>query len=356
MNASRNDQSPKGGRRSFLGQLGAVMAVTAMPSSLQANTGSTILQNSTGTSEKKFVPVMLTPYAPDGKIDFNALSKLTDFYLEAGAKGFFANCASSEMYKLSPEERLALGRHVVKHINGEMPVVASGSFGETISQQADFTKAMYHTGVNAVILITSLLATKEESDDRLIEHFDSFMQMTDNIPVGTYECPSPYKRLLTPKVFKYLLESNRLIYHKDTSLDTRLIAEKLQLAKNTRLELYDAHTPNATESMKLGAKGMSAIAGNFYPELYAWLCKNINEPSKQEDIQWLQSNLTRMDKVVGAGYPTSAKYFLNKRGVPFNLICRTNTTPLTNQQTSTLDAFYKELPAWHERLGIKMKA
>lgn len=353
------DLSANSGRRNFLGRLGAVMGITAIPAPLLAHAKALELTTSGSnhaSSEKKFVPVMITPYSTDGKIDFTALSKLTDFYLEAGAKGFFANCASSEMFKLSPEERLALGRHVVKHINGEMPVVASGSFGDTISERADFTKAMYHTGVNAVILITGHYAAKEESDDVLIEHFDKFMQMTDNIPVGTYECPSPYKRLLTPKVFKYLLETNRLIYHKDTSLDTRLIAEKVQLAKNSRLELYDAHTPNAMDSLKLGAKGMSAIAGNFYPELYSWLCKNINDPAKQEDVQWLQSNLTRMDKIVSSGYPVSAKYFLAKRGVPINLICRSNTTPLTSQQTSTLDTFYKELRSWHERLGIKMKA
>jgi len=330
-----------------------------LPSALLAQTQNSTSVNkiiNNGSSERKFVPVMITPYTTDGKIDFNTLSKLTDFYLEAGASGFFANCASSEMYKLSPEERLALGRHVVKHISGAMPVVASGSFGDSIAERADFTKAMYHTGVNAVILITSLIATKEENDDKLIEHFDSFMQMTDNIPVGTYECPSPYKRLLTPKVLKYLVETNRLIYHKDTSLDTRLIAEKLEISKNSRLELYDAHAPNATASLKLGAKGISAIAGNFYPELFAWLCKNVNEPSKQEDVQWLQSNLTRMDKIIGSGYPVSAKYFLNKRGVPMNLICRSNTTTLTSQQTTALDSLYKELLTIHQRLGIRMKA
>jgi hypothetical protein len=41
----------------------------------------------------------------------------------------------------------------------------------------------------------------------------------------------PYKRLLTPKVLTYLVGTNRLIYHKDTSLDTKLIAEKLELSK-----------------------------------------------------------------------------------------------------------------------------
>src|SRR5690625_2232370 len=44
------------------------------------------------TSNRKgeFVPVMLTPYLSDYKIDWDGLDRLTDFYLKAGAGGFFA--------------------------------------------------------------------------------------------------------------------------------------------------------------------------------------------------------------------------------------------------------------------------
>src|SRR5690554_5724213 len=80
----------------------------------------------------KFVPVMLTPYKDDLTIDFDALSRLIEFYEEAGAKGFFANCLSSEMYHLTPDERLAITSHVVKRLQGRASVVATGSFGQTL--------------------------------------------------------------------------------------------------------------------------------------------------------------------------------------------------------------------------------
>lgn len=53
-----------------------------------------------------FIPVMLTPFTADLQVDYSCLRKLTEFYLEAGAVGLFANCLSSEMYELSDEERL----------------------------------------------------------------------------------------------------------------------------------------------------------------------------------------------------------------------------------------------------------
>ncbi|MCW3117285.1 MAG: dihydrodipicolinate synthetase [Chitinophagaceae bacterium] len=308
----------------------------------------------TDLNEKKFVPVMITPYTTNAKIDFNALSRLIDFYLTAGVKGFFANCLSSEMFNLDEEERLALTRHVVKHVNGAVPVVASGSFGQSLEDKAEFTKKIYHTGISAVILITNHFANKEDSDDMLIRNFEKFFALTDNIPIGTYECPSPYKRILTPVVFKYLLETNRLIYHKDTTLDVEKVKTKLELAKNNRLELYDAHTPNAMYSLQMGAKGMSAIAGNFYPEILVWMCNNAVNPARQEDVKWLQSELTRVDSIVSRSYPMSSKYFLQKRGLPILPVSRSNATQLTQEQKSTLDEVYEVLSAWRERLGIKM--
>lgn len=303
-------------------------------------------------TEKKFVPVMLTPFTTDNKIDYKALDALIDFYFAAGVKGFFANCASSEMYNLTPDERVDLTRHVVKRVNGRASVVSTGSFGNTNEEKAEFAKRIYHTGVDAVITITSLMAKKEESDDVLINNYEEFFKLTDNIPMGTYECPSPYKRLLTPKVFSYLLESNRMIYHKDTALEMSLVKEKLDMIKNSRLEFYDAHTPNAMYSLQAGAKGMSAIAGNFYPEIYAWLCNHVMNPKKQKDVEWIQSELTRADKIVGNGYNLSAKYFLQKRGVPIQVIGRSRTTPLTAAEMKNMDDFHPVFLSWCDRLKI----
>ena len=58
------------------------------------------------TQEKKFVPVMITPFNLKAKVDSDAVSRLIDFYLSAGVKGFFANCLSSEMFSISEYERL----------------------------------------------------------------------------------------------------------------------------------------------------------------------------------------------------------------------------------------------------------
>nr|GFC94535.1 hypothetical protein [Tanacetum cinerariifolium] len=94
----------------------------------------------------------------NGLIDYPALTRLTEMYLEAGAAGLFANCLSSEMFELSTEERLQSIRHVVNVAGGAVPVVATGTFAGPLNEQADFVKKVYEAGTEAVIVITGLLA------------------------------------------------------------------------------------------------------------------------------------------------------------------------------------------------------
>jgi 4-hydroxy-tetrahydrodipicolinate synthase len=306
-------------------------------------------------SDKKFVPVMITPFNLKAKVDLDVVSNLIDFYLAAGVKGFFANCLSSEMYSISEDERIELTRHVVKYVNGRVPVVATGSFGLAIEDKAEFTKRIYDTGISAVILITGHYANIEDSDEILLRNFDKMFRLTGDIPLGIYECPAPYKRIVGPDVFRKLLSANRLVYHKDTSIALESVKAKLDILKETGngLEFYDAHSPNAMYSLQMGAKGMSSISGNFYPEILVWMVNNANDPSKQEQVKWLQSEISRVDPLIHIAYPMSAKYFLRKRGLPVRTISRATALELTPEQKRTLDGIHASFQEWCDRLAIK---
>jgi 4-hydroxy-tetrahydrodipicolinate synthase len=306
------------------------------------------------TLQNKFVPVMITPFNLKAKVDLEVVSELVEFYLSAGVKGLFANCLSSEMYSISEDERLELTRHIVKEVRGRVPVVATGSFGLTIPDKSEFAKKIYDTGINAVILITGHFANVEDSDEILLSNFDKMFRLTPGIPLGLYECPAPYKRILSADVFKTLLESDRLVYHKDTSLDLEKIKAKLDLVKqHSRMEFYDAHTPNAMYSLQMGAKGMSSISGNFYPEIMVWMCNNATDPDKLDDVKWLLSELSRVDPLIHIAYPMSAKYFLKKRGLHIRTISRAHALELTPEQKNTLDEIHESFLSWCEKLKIK---
>jgi 4-hydroxy-tetrahydrodipicolinate synthase len=311
--------------------------------------------NQSNMENKKFVPVMITPFNLKAGLDLDMVSILVEFYLAAGAKGLFANCLSSEMFSITEDERLMLTKHIVQQVNGRVPVVATGSFGLTIAEKAIFTKKIYDTGIDAAIMITGHFAKESDSDDILLHHFDEMFNLTPNIPLGMYECPAPYKRIIGAETFKTLLSANRLVYHKDTSIDPKQVSAKLNVLKamDNQLEFYDAHTPNAVSSIQSGAKGMSSISGNFYPEIMVWLVNNANNPALQAEVNWLQDELSKVDPMIHIGYPLSAKYFLQKRGIPIRTISRALAVKLTPDQTNALDQLYDRFVFWCEKLNIQ---
>jgi len=299
---------------------------------------------------------MITPFDLKAKVDLDVVSRLIDFYLAAGVKGVFANCLSSEMFSISEDERLQLTRHIVDYVKGAVPVVATGSFGLTIEDKAEFTSRIYDTGIDAAIMITGHFANLEDNNGVLLRNFEKMFSLTGNIPLGMYECPAPYKRIISAETFKTLLSANRLVYHKDTSITHENIKAKLDVLKemeNNSLEFYDAHSPNAMYSLQMGAKGMSSISGNFYPEILVWMCNNANNPDKKEEVKWLQSEITRVDPLIHQAYPMSAKYFLKKRGLPVRTISRTFALELTPDQKKILDEIHTSFLGWCERLEIK---
>lgn len=299
---------------------------------------------------------MITPFNLKAKVDFDAVAKLIDFYLAAGVKGFFANCLSSEMYSITEDERLELTSFIVKYVRGRVPIVATGSFGLTIEDKAEFAKKIYATGINAVILITGHFANVDDSDEVLLNNFSKFLSLTQGIPLGMYECPAPYKRIITAEVFKKLMETGRFVYHKDTSIEQAQVKAKLEIAKainNPSFEFYDAHSPNASFSVRNGAKGMSSISGNFYPEILVWMVNNAANPVMKEKVDWLQQEIIKVDPLIHIAYPMSAKYFLKKRGLPVRTISRAFALELTPEQKQTLDNIYNNFLMWCDELDIE---
>ena len=304
-------------------------------------------------SKKGFIPVMLTPFNDNGYIDFDALTKLTEVYLEAGASGLFANCLSSEMFELSDQERIQSIEHVIKVVNGAVPVVATGTFGGAIEKQADFVKKVNDTGTEAVILITSLLADENEADEVFNERVFSLLAKTDSIPVGFYECPVPYKRVLSPSQLKDFVATGRVIYHKDTCLDIDQVNEKISLTAGRKFGLYDAYMGHAVESLKAGSAGLSCIQGNYFPELIVWLCDNYDDVLQQKEVARVQQFLIDNMDVMHNVYPIVSKYFLQKRGLDISTFTRRKVGTFTSTITKEIEKLYSNYGVLQDELDLK---
>ena len=264
-------------------------------------------------------PVMITPCTADNQIDYDAVDRIVEFYAQGGCHGIFAVCQSSEMFWLTENEREKLAARVVKASAGRMCVVASGHISERMEDQIRELRRIAATGVNAVVMISNRLASPNESDDALIARMKTILDAIPGVTFGMYECPYPYKRMLTPKVLEAMAETGRFTFIKDTCCDAELIAERIKLLDG-RIQLFNANCATALETFESGADGFSGIMANYHPDLLVWLYENFR--AQPEKARKLSSMLSVMSLVEGCGHPAATKYHMNLVGVPMEIRCR----------------------------------
>lgn len=265
---------------------------------------------------------MITPYKKDGTVDYETAEKYVDWYFECGLTGIFSVCQSSEIAFLSLEEKTELNRRVYnrakeleKKYNRKFTVVSSGHTSDSLKEQARELNAVYESGTDALILITNRLAHQDESDDVFIENAKKLISMLPaDAKLGLYECPLPYKRLVTPKVFDWCVSTGRFYYMKDACCDAEMLKERCEQIKGSTLKLLNANCQTLLESMRNGADGYCGIMCNFHPKLYAWLGKNFEkEPEKADLIQSIIGTFGFTE--AGLPYPLTAKYHMTLCGI-----------------------------------------
>ena len=295
-------------------------------------------------------PVMLTAFTKSKEIHWEAMDQLTNWYIESGSAGLFTVCLSSEMYELSPDERLSLADRVVKAAAGRVPVIAAATFGETIEEHAVLVRQMSETGVDAVICLVNQLVAEGQSEDLWKKNAEALLQKTGDIPLGLYECPSPYHRVMSPELLAWAASTGRFLFLKETSGDIGLKGEKIEAVKGTRLGFFNANTPMVLATLRMGAMGYSSTAANFYPELFAWLCENFKQ--QPETAERLQQFISDTMDVTRNKYPASAKEFAALCGVDMESACRTCDYDLDQSEINDLMDMREKTLVWHEELGI----
>lgn len=265
-------------------------------------------------------PTMITPYTNDDKIDFGAVERLLNWYHENNINGVFAVCQSSEMWFLNFEERLALMKFIAERKPAGMTVVASGHTADDLDRQAYEANAFIDTGIDAYVFISNRFAGPEDSDDALLKNLDYVVSRIPEIGLGIYECPYPYKRLLTPYVLKRLAERGQFQFLKDTCCDPAQIKEKLDAVQGSNLKIFNANAATLLETLEMGCAGFSGIMANFFPDLCAELCACYqSDPARARK---LQDFIGFSSMAEAQAYPINCKYFHQLEGFEMGLHSR----------------------------------
>jgi 4-hydroxy-tetrahydrodipicolinate synthase len=259
------------------------------------------------------IPVMLTPFLDDGSVDYEGLDRLTDWYLANGADALFAVCQSSEMQYLTLAEKVAIARRVVVRVGGRVPVIASGHTSASAGEQLEELLAVSETGVDTLVLVTNRLDMNEEGERPFKASLDWLLdRLPGRVPLGLYECPAPYRRLLSDAELERVAASGRFVVLKDVSCDLATVTRRVALTRNSPLSIVNANAAIAFDAMKAGSQGFCGVFTNFHPDLYAWLYRHADRDP--ELAVELAAFLALSAMAEGMGYPVIAKLYHQRLG------------------------------------------
>ena len=210
---------------------------------------------------------LVTPMDAQGRLDWDALSKLVDFHLQEGTNAIVAVGTTGESATLDVNEHIEVIRHVVKQVAGRIPVIA-GTGANSTREAIELTTNAKAAGADACLLVTPYY--NKPTQEGLYQHFKAIAEAVD-IPQILYNVPGRTACDMLPATVIRLSTVPNIIGIKEATGDlTRVPA--ILAGVNSDFLVYSGDDATAVELILLGGKGNISVTANVAPRDMSDLC------------------------------------------------------------------------------------
>src|SRR5580658_908501 len=157
------------------------------------------------TAEARGVfPIAPTPFHPDGRIDFESLDRLMDFYVGIGADGCTILGILGEAPKLDAAEAIDVVRRCVRRAPGLPFIVGVSAPG--FAAMRGLARAAADAGAAAVMIAPP---SSLRTDDQIVTYYAQAVEAIGaDIPFVIQDYPLTLSVIMTPGVIKRIVEDN----------------------------------------------------------------------------------------------------------------------------------------------------
>ncbi|MBN1504818.1 MAG: 4-hydroxy-tetrahydrodipicolinate synthase [Candidatus Eisenbacteria bacterium] len=200
---------------------------------------------------------MVTPFKA-GKVDLDALAKLTDSLVEAGCDGLVPAGCTGEAATLTADERREVTRTVIEAASHRCKVVPGTGTNNT-TDSIGHSRTAEELGADGVMLITPYY--NKPGPEGQYRHFKAVAEAV-RIPVILYNVPGRTGVNMMPETVWRLAEVANIKAIKEASGSLDQVSAILSRCDITVLSGDDSLT---LPMLALGAKGVISVAGNVAP-------------------------------------------------------------------------------------------
>jgi len=224
------------------------------------------------------VPPATTPLTESDTVDREAIGRLMDWYLDAGATAIFALGSSSEGPSLTREMRFEVVDACADALGGRVPLLAgvsSPSYLESVLQ----ARRVAEIGADAVVATTPYYF--HYGQEQLFEYFTALVAASP-LPLVIYDIPSRSDNALDVETVLQLAENERILGLKDSTGNIeRGINIVNALAGNDHFVMMQGSERLLGPALLMGYEGAVMGFANACPRL----CVAIHEAATAGDLR-----------------------------------------------------------------------
>lgn len=259
---------------------------------------------------------LITPFKSDYSVDYEALERLVEFQVSAGADFLAILATTAETPTLTLEERAKVRKLVTEVVRGRVPIVIGCGGNNTLAICEELKNGDW-TGIDAILSVVPYY--NKPSQEGLYQHFMAIGNASP-VPVILYNVPGRVGVNMTAATTLRLANDNEnIIAIKEASGNFDQIDDIIK-NKPSRFNVLSGDDGITFPLITLGATGVISVIGNAFPKEFSRMVRlaRAGEYDTARDIHHRFKELFSLLFV--DGNPAGVKAMLNSMGFCENVL------------------------------------
>lgn len=278
---------------------------------------------------------IVTPFQPDGTVDFTGLKNLINYLIDGGTDYIVSLGTTGEASTLTADEKKVIWETTAETINKRIPLVA-GIGGNNTAEVISSLKAFDITGFDAILSVSPYY--NKPTQEGIYQHYKAVAEASP-LPVMLYNVPARTgSNVSAETTLRLAHDVKNIIGVKEASGDfdqfNRIVKDKPE-----DFLFISGDDPVTLPMVAMGAVGVISVAGNALPHMVSTMVRMCLDGKFAEALP-LHYSLINITKLMFCeGNPAGVKALLK-----IMEICDdTLRLPLVKVSSGTYDALREEL-------------
>ena len=257
----------------------------------------------------RVLTAMLTPFTPDGAVDYAQAKRLATALLDSGSDGLVVTGTTGEAPTLSMPEKMRLWSDVKAAVGDRAPVIA-GAGDNCTADSVEFSREAARTGVDAILLTAPYY--NKPTQEGMCRHFAAIADAV-TLPCIPYNIPGRTGVNMTADTTIRLSRIGNIVGVKESSGDMAQIAAIIEGAA-PGFKIWSGNDEDTFGIVALGGWGVISVATHLVGRQISEMVAHQLAGRTAEAAAIQRRLLPLIDALFCTTSPIPVKYALNQLG------------------------------------------